>query len=209
MGKKFDVVKEIEKQVNYVDYDGPVWGGYDEVGVWYYYDHYYDGTYDDDIDGFETPEELSKECEEWYDYLYYQLNDGFKLDKECKNTDDYGNEYIINRELRMKFEKTSWFYPDGFDEDIIGVDPLTGSIIYNWWSIGFNWIWYVEGSSPDFGDRMYGCYKMTEWLEFLTPEELQGKVPPTLVIPYDGESFQKLWEGRNHFLPDDLKHLPL
>ena len=78
--------------------------------------------YSNDGDFFEedNPAELSKEMEEWHDYVYYQLKDGFKLDKEfCAKTDEYGNEYKINYELRKMFEKHRGFFLKGLMKTLL------------------------------------------------------------------------------------------
>jgi hypothetical protein len=55
-------------------------------------------------------------------------------------------------------------------------------------------ITFCEWIFPDYGDTMYGVRDIIHWVkDLLTPEELEGKVPPTLIL-LDSEQFNKYWE---------------
>jgi hypothetical protein len=86
-----------------------------------------------------------------------------------------------NTKMRGLFQ-SSYFFPICYDDAIVGVNALTQSIIYDYMRIGYLRILFVEWNFPDYGDTMYGCGQMAEWVEKLTLEELEGKVPPTLCL---------------------------
>jgi len=106
--------------------------------------------------------------------------------EHCQNDimsekDSYGHVWAVNIEIRQKYPN-SYFWPKVYDDCIRGVNVLTGSIIYDYMAIGARWIATCEGNAADLDDVFYGSVEMELWLKNLTPEELGGKVPPTLIF---------------------------
>lgn len=83
--------------------------------------------------------------------------------------------------LREMFPN-SFFFPICYDNAIIGVNPLTESVIYDYWSLGYYRILFVEWTYPDYGDTLYGGERMISWIKNLNQEKTEGKVPPTLCL---------------------------
>ena len=109
-------------------------------------------------------------------------NQPLSSDLEPTGIDGYGQEYNVNVELRREFQN-SYFLDEIYDDAIWGVNPVTGSIIYEFELLGFLHAWHVEGTYADLGDR-YECAAITiSWVERLTQEILQGKVMPTFIFP--------------------------
>lgn len=106
------------------------------------------------------------------------------LDPEIRGRDinAYGETYEVNVELREKFPN-SYFLSNIYDDAIIGVNLLTESIIYDLDWVGMNHVHHIEGSSSDLGDRLECGGIVTNWMKNLTHEELEGKVPPTVILP--------------------------
>ena len=95
-----------------------------------------------------------------------------------------------NFELREMF-KNSYFFPICYDDAIIGVNPMTESVIYDYWSIAFYRLLFVEWIYPDYADTLYGGERMIRWIENLTVEKTEGKVKPTLCLL---EMDKKKWD---------------
>lgn len=107
-------------------------------------------------------------------------------DKVFLDTEGYGIngycQYIkIRTDLRRMFPN-SYFYYDFYDESIIGVDLQTGSIIYELQELGYLHTKHVEGHSGGLNDRLECGGIVANRMSRLTPEDLQGKVPPTVII---------------------------
>lgn len=98
----------------------------------------------------------------------------------------------VNHKLREKFPN-SYFYQICYDHAIIGVNPITQSIIYDCMCFGKLRVMFCEWTCPDYGDTMYGATDIIKWNKELTPEELQGKIAPTLLL-WDNEHFNKFWK---------------
>ena len=100
-----------------------------------------------------------------------------------------------NTELREMFGN-SYFFPICYDGAIVGVNPLTQSITYDYMKLGYLRVLFVEYTYPDYADTMYGCEKMVEWINELTEEELEGKVKPTLCLrEFDNEYWNDIQQG--------------
>lgn len=103
-----------------------------------------------------------------------------------------------NTELREMF-KNSYFFPICYDDAIVGVNPMTESIIYDYMRVGQLSIMFSEWSYPDYGDTLDGCGQMRRWVENLSkgkaePEAVE-KIPPTLFL-YKGNI--QYWEDLNN-----------
>jgi hypothetical protein len=123
-----------------------------------------------------------------------QENHQAMLENERKLTDELmvreGME--VNYELRAKFPN-SYFYQICYDDAIIGVNPITQSITYDWIRFGELRIMFVEWIYPSYKDVMYGAQSVMSWTEELSPEELNGKVAPSLVL-LDNDHLEKYWD---------------
>jgi hypothetical protein len=116
-------------------------------------------------------------------------SDGNLIDQNGKchipknqNMDGYGQLYEIKNELRKKFPN-SYFYWDEYDDSIVGINLLTGSIIYELQQLGNLYCNHTEDDwGPDLGDRLECGGKESYRMFHLTPEELKGKVPPTVIF---------------------------
>jgi len=95
-----------------------------------------------------------------------------------------------NTELREMFGN-SYFFPKCYDDAIVGVNPVTQSITYDYMILGYYRVLFVEFTYPDYADRMYGCEKMVEWINHLTEEDTKGKVKPSLCL-YEPD--KKYWK---------------
>jgi len=100
------------------------------------------------------------------------------------DVNSYGMEYEINQKLRRR-TPNSYFLPDCYDEAICGVNPITESIIYNWTHLGSLYVCHTEGNHAYLRDRIECGHIMVKWVEELTSEELDGKVPPTVMVDDD------------------------
>jgi hypothetical protein len=99
----------------------------------------------------------------------------------------------VNQNLRDKFPD-SYFYQICYDDAIIGVNPITQSVIYDCMRFGQLRVMFCEWIYPDYGDTMFGVTDIIKWVRDIIPiEKLEGKVPPTLVL-LDTENFNKYWE---------------
>ena len=87
----------------------------------------------------------------------------------------------VHTEMREN-NKNSYFFPICYDDAIIGVNPMTESIIYDYMRIGRLRVMFVEWTYPDYADTLYGGERMVQWIEELSNEESEGKVPPTLCL---------------------------
>jgi hypothetical protein len=118
-----------------------------------------------------------------YDYPEDALTDDDKkfLDTEGYGINGYCNVYKVSIELRKKFPN-SYFYSDIYDESIVGVDFRTGSIIYEFQLLGYQHTVHVEGHSGGFNDRIECGGIVSNRMFRLTPEELNGKVPPSVIV---------------------------
>lgn len=109
----------------------------------------------------------------------------------------FGFEYDVNTELRKQFPD-SYFLPDGYDDAICGINCITGGVIYDWMHLGFMRILNsAEPSYGDLGDRIWGAVNMTEHLEKLTDEDLQGKVRPSILI--SERDYCRYWDDRYEY----------
>lgn len=98
-------------------------------------------------------------------------------------TEEYMAREGISENIEMReIFKNSYFFPICYDDAIDGVNPMTQSIIYNYMRLGQLRIIFVEWHSPDLGDTLYGGESMVRWIENLTDEETEGKVPPSLCL---------------------------
>jgi len=97
------------------------------------------------------------------------------------NIDGYGYRYEIKWELREKFPD-SYFYWDYHDDSICGVNLLTGSIIYELQGLGYGHTDHVEGHSGGLNDRLECGGIVSNRMFKLTHEQLEGKVPPTVIL---------------------------
>lgn len=118
----------------------------------------------DEILSGKTPEEIEKE-----------------LDERGINIDGYGFTYPVRKDLRKKFPN-SYFYCDYYDESICGVNLYTGSIIYELQHLGFLHTSHIEGHYGDLGDRLECGGIVANRMSKLTPEQLDGKIPPTVLV---------------------------
>ncbi|MBN2396424.1 MAG: hypothetical protein JXC36_08200 [Candidatus Atribacteria bacterium] len=114
------------------------------------------------------------------------------LDSKNKGADinAYGETFKVNVKLREKFPN-SYFLSTIYDSAIRGVDLLTESIIYELTWLGMEYVWHIEDSLPDMGDRLECGGIVTNRISQLTPEQLDGKVPPTVMLLDDD---MKEWE---------------
>jgi len=88
-------------------------------------------------------------------------------------------------ELYHQFSGSSYFMPEIFDDAIDGVDPITGCIVYHAILAGYYYAWEYLDVVPNLKDRIYGAHRFIGWIQKLTPEDLQGKVPPKAVVHKD------------------------
>ena len=103
----------------------------------------------------------------------------------------YERKYRIDVELRKKLPK-SYFYSPECDDDIVGYNPFTGSIIYNLWKVGKTEMMVSEGNYADFHDTGYGISKV------LYSDKEHGfgdKVPPTHILPPDFINYHQDLQG--------------
>jgi hypothetical protein len=104
--------------------------------------------------------------------IYYDDDDYFIKDM-------YGESFPINVELREMFPN-SYFHSPECDEEIIGYDHKTGSIIYNLWRVGKMEMRVSEGIESDFHDTGYGIGRL---LSSFKKYGFGDKVPPTHILP--------------------------
>jgi len=102
-------------------------------------------------------------------------------DREQIQTNVNDVEIEINTELREKFPN-SYFLSVIYDNAIWGVNPINQSIVYDAMGIGFLYVWHVEGSYPDLGDRLECASIIINRVERLTAEELDGKAKPSFLV---------------------------
>ncbi len=95
----------------------------------------------------------------------------------------------VNQNLRDKFPD-SFFFPICYDSSIVGINPVTLSVIYDCMDYGHLYIMFVEWSCPKYKDVMYGS---TNVIRCLPDYDFKDKVPPTLILQ-DSEQFNKYWE---------------
>ena len=99
----------------------------------------------------------------------------------------------VNHELRERFPN-SFFWQSCYDDSISGVDPITQSVIYDCMRFGQLKIMFCEWTYPDYGDTLNGTRDIIKWAkDYLTPDKLDGKVPPTLILP-NGKDFSLYWK---------------
>jgi hypothetical protein len=103
------------------------------------------------------------------------------LDTEGYGINGYCEAYKVSIELRKKFPN-SYFYADYYDESIVGVDFRTGSIIYELLQLGYLHTVHIEGHSGDLGDSLECGGIVSNRMFRLTPEDLKGKVPPSVIV---------------------------
>ncbi len=99
-----------------------------------------------------------------YGYMeYLGIKTGYTFEQatamsenEAEMTADlmYREGLKINYELREKFPN-SHFRPICYDNSIVGVDPVTKSIIYDVMYYGYLAIMFIEWSCPKYKDTMY------------------------------------------------------
>lgn len=113
------------------------------------------------------------------------------IENERKMTEDLMNSegLEVNQNLRDKFPN-SHFFPICYDNAIIGINPVTQSVIYDCMEYGYLYIMFCEWSSPKYKDVMYGSTDVIRWLP---NHNFKDKVPPTLIL-LDNEQFNKYWE---------------
>jgi hypothetical protein len=110
--------------------------------------------------------------------------------------DVYGEEHLINVELRDKFPN-SYFHSPECDRSIIGYDSFSGSIIYNLWTAGKINIIVSEAIFPDFQDTAYGVGSLFRLIEKC---DFDGKVPPRHILPQEFINFQNdLQDSMNYW----------
>jgi hypothetical protein len=110
-------------------------------------------------------------------------------DKNFLNTEGYGIDgyclaYKVCKELRHRFPN-SYFYDDIYDESIVGVDFRTGSIIYEYQQLGYLHTIHIEGHYGGLNDRIECGGIVSNRMFRLTPDELAGKIPPSVIIQGD------------------------
>lgn len=104
--------------------------------------------------------------------------------EEKLNKDFMEREGLKKKGKFRKMFVDSYFLPTCYDDAIVGVDFLTGSIIYDYLRLGDLRVKYLSDGESDlnYDDFLYGCRNMKEWIEDLTEEETGGKIRPTLCL---------------------------
>lgn len=95
--------------------------------------------------------------------------------------DGYGQVYKVNFELRNEFPN-SFFYDDIYDDSIIGVNLITQSVTYDLALLGACHTVHIEGISEGLGDCLECGGIVTDRINNLTPEEINGKVSPNVIM---------------------------
>lgn len=123
---------------------------------------------------------------------------------ECEIIEDTGEFYIvgmdgqkyrINLELREKLPK-SYFYSPDYDDDIVGYNAFTGSIIYNLWTLGKTEMMMSEGIHSDFHDTGYGIGRH---LSYENKCDLGDKIPPTVLLSPNFINFHQKLQGSLYY----------
>ena len=105
--------------------------------------------------------------------------------------DMHRQEYRINIELRVKLPN-SYFHSPECDEEIVGYDHMTGSIIYDLWKVGKMEMSLSEGINSDFHDTGYGIGRL---LSGFKESGFGDKVPPTHILPTNFIYYQNRLQG--------------
>jgi hypothetical protein len=92
-----------------------------------------------------------------------------------------GRDYPIDVYLRDLLPN-SFFYTPECDETIIGYDPISGGIVYDFWQIGKKEMKAAEDIDADFADTAYGIGRILYQNEIIG---FDGKVPPILIMQKD------------------------
>jgi hypothetical protein len=109
--------------------------------------------------------------------------------------DFWDQQYRINVELREMFPM-SYFHSPECDDDIIGYDHRTGSIIYDLWKIGKTEMLMSEGIVSDFQDTGYGIGKL---LSSIKDDGFGDKIPPTHILPPDFINYHQNLQGAIYY----------
>jgi hypothetical protein len=112
----------------------------------------------------------------------------------------YMESYPINVELREMLPNSFFYSPEG-DEEIVGYDAFTGSIIYNLWNLGKKEMEISEDIISDFHDTGYGIGKILKSCEV----GYEGKVPPTHILTPDFIWYQNRLQGSLKEWGDDVE----
>lgn len=102
----------------------------------------------------------------------------------------------VNYELREKFPN-SHFDPICYDDAILGINPVTGSVIYDIIYHGYLATLFIEWIKPSYKDTMYRSTDtiryVKDWANDLDTRRFDGKVPPTYILFRD-KHFMKHWD---------------
>lgn len=66
-------------------------------------------------------------------------------------------------------------------------------------------IYYEYEGSPSYMDQLYGRVQVLDWIRNLSKEELNGKVPPTLIGLMENIKFEEYYD----FYPQELDEIQL